>query len=90
MKIKENWDIKGLTKIDELTELLKDMFGDVIRNVYVETIDLETDVLDIAEVNGDIEFNFSKFYIEFSNGSLMGLCTSEWGYLRKEEVVKEE
>jgi len=90
MKIRDVDEIKSLTKIEELTELFKNMFGDVIQNVYVETSDLEADILDVEEIDGDIEFNYSKFYIEFSNGTLMGLSTSEWGYLSKEEIVEED
>ena len=90
MKIRDVDEIKSLTKMEELTELFKNMFGDVIQNVYVETSDLEADILDVEEIDGDIEFNYSKFYIEFSNGTLMGLSTSEWGYLSKEEIVEED
>ena len=89
MKIRDVDEIKSLTKIEELTELFKNMFGDVIQNVYVETSDLEADILDVEEIDGDIEFNYSKFYIEFSTGTLIGLSTSEWGYLSKEEIVEE-
>lgn len=90
MKIRDVDEIKSLTKTEELTELFKNMFGDVIQNVYVKTSDLEADILKlIKEIDGDIEFNYSKFYIEFSNGTLMGLSTSEWGYLSKEEIVEE-
>lgn len=89
MKIRDNGEIKALTQSEELTELFKNMFGDVIQTVYVETSDLEAEILDVEEIDGDIEFNYSKFYIEFSTGTLMGLSTSEWGYLSKEEIVEE-
>lgn len=85
--------IKTAIRYDtELTEVAKDIFGDIVDKAYITTWAEYSDKdevisrLDsnrfIKNEDGSISYDAETIWIKFTNGRLIEFQNSEWAYIR--------